>query len=302
MSIPECSDQKRHIPRSCRNRPGFTVLELLVVIAILGVALAMTIPVGTRWVSEYRFFGAYNAFVGSVQMARLKALTGSSLLNVTSVTKAAPLSGMGGDGFKVAVDTFSFNCSYTPTSPGADLPVKDDGYVSISGLNGLGYLNGNIFKVGNVTWGAAPVSTGYHRWQVSGVTFVCGSCMENDSTKCLTWDTAQASPQTTTTGQAAVISAVNFVPATRGSGVADYAVQSVGNSVQCTFNQDIFFVDVNGTRIISTTRKPIVFSFRGTTKDLASYVVTLKNLRKGVPSDPTLTFTVLPSGRVAGGS
>jgi len=289
----------------------------MVVLVVIGMALAITVPMGIGWVADYKFSAGSRAFINAAQLVRIKSIGGPITLNVTQVDQGTsdtevvftiPKTMMG------APIYINDDCKDWP-------PVKKGDYITVAGINNPDFLNGLIFLITDVptTWNVTKLSAGCE-WDQVIVT--AKSCMENDPTNCVKWP-AGLGPQTSTTGLIRVASCVRFVPYAHGDPYrVHFAVAKSGNSMECKYDpqwMDVKVlvpdptksaVPVQITDVTGTMPGPIVFDYAGATRNQMTYTVELRKMtRTGsggtytyTPVDdaksPPIVFSIMPAGRI----
>lgn len=302
-------------------------MELMVVLTVIGVALALTVPTGIRWITDYQYSAGSRAFVNAAQLVRIKAIGGPITINASSI-------GPGGSDseFDITLGAFNFvlqKLSGTPTCP-TDIPVQQGDYVTLAGFNNPDFINGMLFLVTNVDCGAATISdrTATDRsddWDVTtGIVLTAQCCSENDPTDCVKWPTGLGL-QTTATGMVRIASSLRFVPFEENDpDRVKYTIERTptGNSMECKYDPHWMNVNVYGPDPTDSSKSvalydvsgahpaPIVFDYAGTTRNHMTYTVMLRKVVReesgGVFSyvtvedqkSPPIVFSIMPSGRI----
>lgn len=288
---------------------GFTVIELMVVLAITAIVLAMAWGPVLSWYTQFRFEAAGRSFINGAHAARMQAIGGLPVLKVSSVSSITKSSTTT---FTVNLDIVKFICDICGSPPGStptkdELPIKADDYVSLVGFNSPDYFNGNLFRVIRVNPASPTVtgptadSWGHKQWQVTGLSFVCESCADDDPSKCLEWTDA-ASSYSLTAGKVQVTACLKFLPNTvlPQSQRAPFSVikNKTGSTIECYYDPNQFQVDINGVPV--ATSRAIVFDIAGATRNHVDYLIEIRKLKSGAidQKSPSLSFRIDRNGRI----
>ncbi|MFH1112476.1 MAG: prepilin-type N-terminal cleavage/methylation domain-containing protein [Pseudomonadota bacterium] len=309
----------RHIekPLTYAGR-GFTFAELMIVLLVVGLALAVTVPVGVQWAEDYKFSAASRAFINAAQLVRIKSVGGQITINVSQVNK-------GMDDSQVVFTVPAFTAS-TSVTDSCVAPLAAGDYITVGGINNPDTLNGQIFLITNVAspWSVTKVAAGSDNvcnW--NAVTVTAKSCMENDTSNCVKWPADVTAPQATTTGLIRVASCLRFVPfAHNDKDRVHFTVVRSGNSMQCRYDpqwMDVKVVvpdssdpkkSVQIYDVAGTDPAPIVFDYAGSTRNQITYTVEMRKMTRTqsgstltyTPVDdkksPPIVFSILPAGRI----
>ncbi len=277
---------------------GFTLVELMVVGAILGLALVVSLPLGAKWLDSYRYSAACRSFYNGVHLAKINAISGSTLFNITEID------GTGG-GLKVTTDYYYFRCDHTPKVADGDYRVNEGTFIALAGFNDpdYAYLNGNVFKV---------IETP----TVDAVSDEGGGKYKAKLTLKLRSDLVQWSggPATSNTGKAWTVAAATFVTtedrqALEKNKLPVYSVYKSGGTVQCEYDPSLYYIEVNGKdqdpkATPPGENTPIVFDSQGAPKDLVPYTILIRRKKAGgtlSTQDTPFTITVQSSGKILSG-
>jgi prepilin-type N-terminal cleavage/methylation domain-containing protein len=290
-----------------KSAKGFTVVELLVVVAIIGIFLIMAWGPMVGWLGHFRFEAAGRSFINAAHGVRMQAIGGLPVLRVSSapsITKSSDTK------FTVKLDTITFTCNNCGSPPGstptkAEIPIKADDYVALTGFNSPDYFNGNLFRVIQVTADNPSAATpdkdkwGHSQWKATNVSFDCESCDEADPPNCLKWPNPGPSSYSLTTGKVQVAACLKFIQNTSLSRVPYSVIKSkTGGTIECYYDPNHYEVDINGT-VVNPSRA-IVFDFAGATRNHVEYLVQIREKRKGVvlTGAPALSFIIDRTGRI----
>ena len=297
------------------------------VVTIIGVALAVTVPTGIKWITDYQYSAGSRAFVNAAQLVRIKAIGGPITIDAQSI-------GPGGDDteFSITLGSFSFilqKLSGTPGCP-SDMPFQQGDYITLAGFNNPDYINGLLFLITNVSCSTATISektdtTRSDDWDcTAGVTLTAKCCSENDATDCVKCPTGFAE-QTTATGMVRIASSLRFVPfEPTDSDRVKYTIarSPTGNSMECRYDPRWINVTVYGpdpndstksvvlTDVNGSDPAPIVFDYAGTTRNHITYTIALRKVERvsggstftyepvDDQTSPPIVFSIMPSGRI----
>jgi type II secretory pathway pseudopilin PulG len=288
-----------------KTEKGFTFMELMVVGTIIVVIMALAVPRGLRWYSDYRFSAGARAFLNAGQLVRVKAIEGKAVLRIASLAGT-------GNTFTVVTEGFTVTLDHSPAT--GELPVIVGDFVTLDGFNTPAFINGNIFEVTQVGSVGTITSVGSNKWRVDSLTFNCKSCRgDAGSETCLAWPSGVASPINTTTGMATVSATLTFAAMT-GRAAKSYDIVRRGNSINCMYDPDVLNVAVqylqsDSSWDVVSPAKTVVFNATGGTRELFTYRVEVKYVKQKTiwgTQEPAaerkdLVFTVLPSGRTRWG-
>jgi len=307
---------------------GFTFVEMIVVLAVIGLALALTVPMGSRWISDYRFSATSRAMVNAANLVRMNAIGGPITINITQIAQ-------GGTSTEFAL-TAATNIVYTtPPYSGAFgfpggvtdaklfFPIQENDYVTLVGFRSPDYVNGVLFRVSSPpTYGTPTQVVGTTtQWTMPSFSFKCKSCSELNPMDCIQWPTGLGAV-TSVTGKVQVAAALKISPIltkvapfeaiTDPSAKIDvsYSIEKSGNSVNLrywrgdgtTSNRGAYTIRVNGTEVTAGSVRPIVFDFAGATRGHVEYKVEIFKIKNdgtvNFNRDRPVIFSILPSGRI----
>lgn len=287
---PPCSP----LPKGSER--GFTLVELMAVCTILALALVVSLPMGLKWLEDYRYSAACRSFYNAVHLAKINAISGSTLFTVTTIA------GVGSD-LEVTTDDFYFRCDHTPDiNTEGDYPVGQGTSVALAGFIDPSYVNGNVFVVKEkptVVDGPEPVR------EPDPVTGEYKGKYRAKLTLKLYSDRVQwtGGPLTSNTGKAWTVATAKFVPTDTAENLPVYSVRKTGGTVECEFDPSLYYVEVNGNNAASVDT-PIVFDSDGSPKDLVPYTILIRRMKSGgtvATQGPPFTITVQASGKILSG-
>jgi Tfp pilus assembly major pilin PilA len=304
--ISEDMGKPRRDPFSWKLRSwesGFTFAELMVVCAVMGLILAVSLPLGTKWLDSYRFSAACRSFYNAVHLAKINAMSGSSLFEVEAID-------MGGSSneFKIRTKTFVFNCDETAsTYEERGYPVDVNSSVILTGFNDPSYVNGNVFLV----------KTRPTEETVPPTTLGNGQCegkltMTLYSTK-VSWSPPPGTEILSKTGRAWTAAVATFIThddsdtdSTTYERTTYYVEKGLDNdTVRCEYDPSFFHIEINGVSVAAGSPQSVVFDSSGCPKDLQPYTIKIMRMKNGaVATDhPPFLITVKSSGKIyaAGG-
>ncbi len=309
---------------------GFTFAELMIVLVIIGLALALTVPKGARWLDDYKFSAGSRAFINAAQLTRIKSIGGQLTFNISQINK-----GMDDTQFVFTVPAFQGSTSDTKNctdccDPDLAPPFEKGDYITVAGINNPDTLNGQVFLITDVTsWTATKVAAGSDyvcSWDA--VTLTAKSCMDNDSSNCVQWPSAVTAPQPSDTskpwtGLIRVVSCLRFVPFDHDDeDRVHFTLAKSGNSMECRYDPQWMDVKVlvpdssdpkKAVQVLDadgTNPAPIVFDYAGSTRNQITYTVELRKMTRTesggtltyTPVDdkksPPIVFSIMPAGRV----
>lgn len=301
--------------------------------AVIGIALALTIPMGSRWIGDYRFSATTRAMVNAAFLVRMNAIGGPITINIKQIAQG----GTNKEFALVAADASATDDIVYTTPPYANLttapdyfPIQVNDYVTLTGFRTPDYVNGALFQVKTTSHPSPPtqVAGTTTQWSMPVFSFTCESCSELTPTNCIQW--TGATPAPSDTGKVQVAASLKIAPsllkiAYAPGGTADqtYTIEKSGNSVKLSYwrgdgtagNRGAYTIKV-GTRNPATmlfnmvevspgTVAPIVFDFAGATRGHLEYKIEIYRIKTDgtVGAHPTpVVFSILPSGRVRLGS
>lgn len=279
------------------SKGGFTLVELMVVCAVLGLALAVSLPMGVTWLEDYRYSAACRSFYNAVNYGKINAISGSTLFSITEID-------MGGtpSDFVVTTAPFTFRCNHTPDiNTAGDYPVGQGTSIALGGFANVApdyaYVNGNIFEIKTTpTVIGSATDKGGGLWEAQ-LTLT----LHSDRVQ---WLSAPGAPIASTTGKAWSVSAVKFVPTDTTRNLPVYSVKNTGGTIECDFDPSLYNVDIEVNGVSSGVSVPIVFDSKGAPKDLVPYTVLIRRMKSdGTVSTqaPPFTITVEASGKILSG-
>ncbi len=276
--------------RVLSRNSGFTLVELMVVGTIMVLALAVSLPLGTKWLDDHRYSATCRAFYNAIHLAKINAISGSAMFNVTTID-------MGGDvhDFVVTTEPFMFRCDHTPDiNTKGDYPVSQGTAVALAGFIDPVYVNGNVLEVKTTPTVVNVTDLGDGLWEAE-----LRLTLHSDR---LQWSPAPGAAITANTGKAWTVAAAKFVPITVTENVPVYSVKKTQGTVECEYNPSLYHIEVNGNDAEATT-VPIVFDSKGCPKDLVPYTILVRRKKDGAASTqhPPFTITVQASGKIFSG-
>ncbi|MDQ7784217.1 MAG: prepilin-type N-terminal cleavage/methylation domain-containing protein [Desulfomonilaceae bacterium] len=281
-----------HLRQECvRSRQsGFTLVELMVVCAVMALALAVSLPLGSKWLTDYRYSAACRSFYNAIHLAKIHAISGSTMFNVTNIK------GTGTD-LEVTTAPVYFRCDHTPDiNKEGDYPVTLGTAVALDGFVEPSYVNSNVFEVKETPTVNGIVDHGKGLWEARLTLKLSSDRIQwtgdEDSNTGKAWTVAAAKFVTTQARQTAL-----------GKKMPVYSVYKMGGTIRCEFDPSVYHVEVNGTSAESATTV-IVFDSKGAPKNLDPYTILVQRKKPdgSVSTEhPPFTITVQTSGKILSG-